>query len=75
MNLANKLWMFEVKTDGEGGVLSGVREGKLKKFVKKCNSKAELTDANAEEWVLRYVIEEQGYTRSKLIRVEVKKIG
>lgn len=74
MNVLNtKLWSFDIKTDGKGGMLSGIREEKLRQFVKRCDPSAKLTDDNAEEWILRYIIEDEGYPRNKIIRVKIKK--
>lgn len=71
MNPIGSLWTFKVETDGDGSLVSGVRGGELTIFVKKCNPKAKLTEANAEEWILQYIVEEKGYARNRIKSVEI----
>lgn len=69
--LTGRLWTYEVKTDGKGHFTSGIREGALEQFVKKCDPEAKLTDDNALEWIFRYIVEEKDYPRDKIIYVKI----
>lgn len=72
MDSNEKIWLYEVKTEKQGTMLAGVRESNLKIFVKACDPSVELTEHNAHEWILRYVVEKKGYCREGLMSIDIK---
>lgn len=67
-----KIWLYEVKTEKQGSIIAGVRESNLEPFVKECDPTAKLTENNAHEWVLRYVIKKKGYHQNEIMSIDIK---
>jgi hypothetical protein len=67
-----KIWLYTIQTKDQDGVMAGVRESNLKKFMKKNYPGTKLTKNNFEEWILRYVVEEKKYRRKGIMSIEIK---
>ena len=68
------MWEFEVRTTTKW-ITSAVIDADLNYFVQKCDPNAKVSEKNIEKWILRYLMEERGYSSSEIKSLDVKLKG
>jgi len=75
------MWRYEIRTANPNSWKSStITRYDLNIFIRKCDPQVALDDKTAESWVLRFLIEEQGYEPEKIeelriTTVEVIEVG